>query len=289
MLAVKRLILLPVAFLLAGCAQENLDGVVPKATDDTPGTDSVPASSTNPSNVSVPLQMPNHQLSGSNCTGVSTRYSSTYAAHPATLPEPWQSDLTQGITFINSWTSRCQRVGWGPIERPATVIFEGHQSYNLPPSCRSETGSPSGYVLATFLSNDTSLTAYAKTFGWSAHDATIDQQESSASVDLSWTVDGGATSKLSIPKPPRAVDNVRGPESIRFFWFNDTSVSYWEMKFQQEFDQFAPPVTAGEVHPPMFFAESGQRAYAGIAEVNFALDFSGEIHRFRDLLCEDPI
>ncbi|MCA1812272.1 MAG: hypothetical protein LC623_09735, partial [Halobacteriales archaeon] len=160
--AASRACLLVAVLLLSGCAAS------------TPPTDSptsLPSSSTSSSGqprppVVVENQTYAREVHWDDCQGWESGWKYGPAAPPGSHHNPKWSDPEVGL-FVTVVTEAmdCQRVSWGPFERPVRMIWETHDWQEIPESCFSGPNEPNadvtvGRALASFWVNDTQLADY---------------------------------------------------------------------------------------------------------------------------------
>jgi hypothetical protein len=282
-------ILLLALVFVAGCMGK------PVPDDRTPTGSSTGADSTSTTLTSTSSPPPNapplDYLAGVSCiegAGSAFGVAGTYGETP---PPGWESPPDEDpITSVFVQVLRCERVEWGALERPAHVLWEYHQSFTAPESCR-ETGT-GNYYLATLWFDDPELVAQALRFGLPAVLGSFTlNATSNQGIDIqawTWKTADGDPSTLTVSNNPPPVP-VTFTDPSRFFWFNGNQVSYYANTFVDTRNQVGNPTAVGTMSEPMMYERGGVSTFSGTALLSEKASFGGTIHRFSDLECKNEI
>jgi hypothetical protein len=279
-------VILPLVLILAGCNDTGPSRTAPA------GTDSI-SQSVPPRIDSGEPHAPNG-IEGTDCVSSGTAFIGAMGMFDEKLPEGWARDTDQVVTQLNHYLFRCERLGWGQLERgPVFLIWETHVgTFSAPEACRDEGTALA--VLATQGLSDADAMAQAAQFGMPSFlgdfDLAMDESPAAKTWDWRWTPQGGEESSLTFrDAQPDVQGTLAGP--YRFFWFNETAVSYADLRIDQELDQLGvlSPVVTGTMSAPMMYANAGTSQFVAAGAIHTKSSFSGTIHRFRDLACAEPI
>lgn len=193
-------------------------------------------------------------------------------------------------TSVFEQVLRCQRIGWGALERPASVLWEFHQSFTAPKPCQEEgTGM---FTLGTVWFDDPELVAQALRLGMPAHLGTFSLDSTAypglETMTWTWSEDGGQPSTLTVADNPPSSPATRTMVD-RFFWFDGDRVSYYDATFVHKVNAAGDPTAVGSLSEPMMYAKGGVSAYVGTAAFSKQASFDGTIHRFGDLECKHEL
>lgn len=228
-------------------------------------------------------------LVGTECKGAGTTFAGPFDLYNQPVPESWASGSTQGFTFVNHYSFTCHRLSWGQLERPVSIMLEGHQSFSPPESCMGPRRT--NYLLATAWWDDVDANQMALAVGMTtrlgAFNRTTELTQGVELDTLAWSLDGEQQVLLRYANAPPQLDTGTFAE-LRFFWFNGTGVSYLDLDSTYAFDQLQPPPVVGEFGPATFYGSIGNPLYVGAGETFQDSPFSAKISVFRDLLCKEP-
>ncbi|MHB1260303.1 MAG: hypothetical protein ACYC2H_01165 [Thermoplasmatota archaeon] len=274
--------------LLTGCLNSNEGNNGQTTTDSgtTSQTSSLTASTSTPP---APIPPPSPlQMEATECVQSAGSMAGVPGSYGEQPPPGWENNLP--VTFITDYIFKCERVSWGSIERPSYVLWEVHESFSTPDSCRDE-----GYSnrdVATLWFSDAALVEQAKAFGLPAFlgsfNLSTEVVQGIQVWDWRWNAESQPESSLKVQDhPPFSAITRSNPH--RFIWFANGGVSYFDIDFSEEANAAGNPVATGMMSAPMMFANGDSPIFAGAGRLMSSAHFSGTIHRFSDLLCEDPI
>lgn len=211
-----------------------------------------------------------------------------YGETPA--PEGWERLPIEPYSFIDNFIFRCDRVSWGAIERPAFVLWELHESYDAPDSCRKD--GLAHRIIATNWFSDAALVEQAKGFGLPAYLGTFNLTKEDLNgvrtYEWRWAAEGQGESSLAFHDNGTAGSD-EFPTGFRFFWFTESGVSFLDLEMVTNVNRASDQTVSGTMSSPMLYANAGNPVYAGNGIPAFEAHFSGTIHRFSDLQCAQPI
>ena len=230
------------------------------------------------------------EIEGTRCEFGAVNMPGLRGTYAEEAPEGWSRPAHQPYTFIDDFIFRCERVAWGHLERPSYVLWEAHESFNPPESCRSPDFL--NRFIATQWFSDAEFVDQAHSFGLpvflGSFNLTIQDLPELKIWQWRWSAEGQGESSLNFNDNPPGVA-VTFTTPFRFFWFTGGGVSYLDVEFVTEGNQASNPTASGTMAAPMLYAQGGNPAYAGAGVPAWNAYFSGTIHRFSDLLCEHPI
>jgi hypothetical protein len=227
----------------------------------------------------------------SECSGIYTTSPVPSATGPGNHPEGWAPP--HPVSEIRIISAECQRIHYGELERgPISIVVEFHSQMEPPAACKPESGAMQFWMISQlWLTDSESVSAVVENDSlpsevapisilttsdpllhraatWSSHDAEskleVVQESESENYGSSWTA------------------------PARFYWQNHYGGISW-MTFAVEGDytnNFDHPVT-GTLRPP--FLQSNDPAYAGIGGMLERTTLGGEIHRFGNNDCTQPL
>lgn len=203
-------------------------------------------------------------------------------------PEGWErataSTLLMGFL-------ECDRVSWGSFERgPVHVLMEFTEDSFAPLTCQQ--GDFDRYhILRSLWIDDETVASWIKaTYGIPALVGDFAVADPGGLVETwTWSQPGGESSEMTFQDPP-PTQNTPLTYIHRAFWFNETGVSYMDIREEYLNDDYSSPAAYGMLRPPMQYASmTGQTAFSGIVDYTPSADEAFSISRFGDLDCQKPV
>ncbi|MES2154297.1 MAG: hypothetical protein V4510_04100 [bacterium] len=222
------------------------------------------------------------------CIGMGAAF--TWPGNTAPLPPPgnWSANEGPGSDTIVDFNA-CQRIGWGPFERPVKILLELYTNSSFPEACRHGSF---GYarivhavyldepVMAAYLRRELGLPAYAATMNYSL------EKGSAWTMRWTWTPDGGQTSDVQVSH--LASQDSGSPETYRLVWFTHGHVTMMDLLTRYHNPGQTLGAAPGHMRPPMIDAKMGD-PYLGTGEMWDATSYTGTVYRFNDEFCKEPI
>lgn len=288
---IRLALLMALLCLMAGCTSHSVNPEL-TSTASASGSQTMTSSVQTQTSTTAPVETPSFQdLAGVDCIEGLANTISVAGRYGETPPPGWEQRPGEiPTTSITEQILRCGRIEWGSFERPAHFLWETHQSFSTPDSCRKD--GALHYFLGTVWSDDPDLVAQAARLGMPAILGNFSLAEmSNQGIDLrtwSWSAVGGQPSNLSFTSnPPDVAVTFTSPS--RFFWFTGNQVNYYDNTFVEDRNQVDEPATVGTMAEPMLYAKGGVADFVGSATWARKASFSGTIHRFSDLECKNEL
>jgi hypothetical protein len=225
----------------------------------------------------------------------------TWALWPGNLgpehrPPGWEPVETTVVTGIWAHMIECDRVSWGPIERPLHLLFEMHDNFAAAENCTSPEGmsGPGIFLMLNSLLVDSQAAAdylkatYDLPTAYASFNVTSIRQADAYGETWTWSLPGQPASEVSFYDVHRMT--VHSLSSERPFWFNKTSLSYFNLNFVVTETAQAPlGSTPGTMHPPMLYATTTKQTnYLGDGQSQ-VVEIEGHIKRYADFECREPL
>lgn len=188
--------------------------------------------------------------------------------------------------------AQCQRVHWGPFERPLAFAYEAHDRQAPPEACATAPGQVGSVrVLHAFWVSDPEVAAWANaSFGMPARAADVRLDNATvggvARLAWRWGPPGGEASEVAFAQAAAAAQ--AGPYLQRLAWADGDGVALLDLQEQRVGERVQAVATLGHMGPDTLYRESGLEAYAGRGEHSTSLGLGGELHRFKDPSCATP-
>lgn len=285
--------LAPVALVallwLAGCASTPETQI--QSNPDTPTASSSRSETLDKPAVDPPpaILFDEARLEGTNCTGAGSSFSGPADLYAPPVPDEWQHSSLQGVTFINTIILSCNRVSWGALERPATLMIEAHTTFSPPDTCQAPGRAP--YMIGRAWWSDVELGNKSISNGMPtaiANFARSTQTPADLQLDtFTWTLPNGVAARLDYADVPATANGAINFQT-RLFWLESNQVKYMDLDHAFGFDQFASPAVTGEFSAETFYGSFGVSQYLGTGDVHSDVEFSASLGSFGDLLCETP-
>lgn len=204
------------------------------------------------------------------------------------LPDSWSPSVQLGSEVELDYFT-CDRIGWGPYERPMTLMFELHSKFAMPAGCDAE-GPALRWVLyglwvsdaefASFLKQEYQLPVRVGVFGYSQQMTGPIMTES-----WKWSEPGGPESRLEMFG--EAMEYSQIAFWYRLAWFRDGGVGIMDLNISTESPDIYTHATVGEMKPPMLYASAGVEPYAADGGPQRAASLEGNLKIFRGDQCEE--
>lgn len=278
-----------------GCISNDDESIIP---DDSPvATEPLPPAPTTPvrfphgANSEADQELPRF-LAASLCQGAGTSFSWPWSLGPfPNPPKGWESGPVLTNTVVLNFY-RCERFHWGNFERgPFDFLMELQDYANPPEGCKSEEVNLHLTLQALWIS-DSEIASFAEqTYGLPVHLAKFQwnttYQGDVVQHRLAWSSESQPASHLTWSSIDDA--SFARQTTNRFYWFNESSVSF--MDFEETIalpqNQFIPQ--SGELQPPTLYAQGITKTYLGIGTHYWNGELFANFHQFSDLQCTEPL
>lgn len=193
--------------------------------------------------------------------------------------------------------AECNRISWGPFERgPIRLLFELHDRLNPPGNCTNHDGTDgfiSLWILNSLWIDDEELANYLKV----TYDLPTIFAQMSVKDDLqsgigtqvwSWNEPGKPSSQVTY-YVANSVNATDVPYTDRMYWYNETTLSYVNLRIVANVDQVNPGITPGTMQPPMLYTYNGMTSYIGTGQKFDSMELSANLKRYGDFKCERPL
>lgn len=236
-------------------------------------------------------------LQGNDCQGIDGSYTFIGDTNPANPPPGWEQDIPfdgQGSNLIFEIMS-CDRVSWGPFERPLTILIETHSDMEPPQACREESVSGVMYGMIRMWISDAEVASWANaTFGlptlvleWNE---TLDTMSEIDTYVWTWSANGQTPSRVEF-RTTSALGTAEGQSPQRVAWTAGSRL--WLADIQRYATQNLggqPDVFVAELQEPMFLATAAPaRPVVVTGDYVFATSMSYSFLEFGDYECVNPI
>jgi hypothetical protein len=273
--------------LLAGCAAT---GAAPSASEPL-----APAGATADAAV---LEEPFGQLQMefTGCIGAGTVFTFPSLLGPGRPVEGWP-DAPPVPTDVELRFAKCERMRWGPFERPITLIYEIHDRQTPDPGCTSY-GAP--HVPGTLMAlqamwfDDAEVAAWANlTFGMPTKAAAFTVTEDAVGPASAWTwrwqLPSGEASEVTFRHADLDATKQAAPYLQRLAWRSDEGILHL-LDFHESMrgDRVQATLTPGTMGPSMLYSQAAPSPYLGYGDQLDTLGLAGDLHRFEDMACATP-
>lgn len=200
------------------------------------------------------------------------------------LPPGWQ-ELEVPMATIAMELMACHRISWGAFERgPVHIIFDFTEEGRPPAQCLA--GDFDRYqILRNLIVDDPEVAAWlARSYGLPAIFSPISLSNSS---DLPTRWSWGEPESLLEHINPSLSDGTDSVFTHRFFWFNETELSYIDMTERGFEIDPTSPIASGALRQPMQFARTGLPLYSGLLDLTLKMDANLSLARFSNFNCEN--
>ncbi len=280
---------------LAGCTEKIADGPVdeaprPLAQDGSESPGALPGGTQNDS-----LAVANQFMQATNCHGFGGAHSFLGDTNPARPPPGWEQDVpTEGLgSDLIFEIMACDRVSWGPFERPLTILLETHSNTEPPEACKE--GSPSNvlYGLVRMWISDPEVASWAnETYGMPT--LVLDSSESLDSVGpadaqaWTWSANGLPPSRAEF-RTTAALGNSSAQIPQRIAWISGGHL--WLGDIIREPTQHLggqPDAYPIELHEPMLLATVSPAPPIVRGDYVFSTPMTYTFQEFGDYQCKSP-
>jgi hypothetical protein len=230
------------------------------------------------------------------CKGWDTGFHYPPGKPPGATHDPnWTDPTVNVFTTVITRARDCDRVSWGPFERPVRMILEQHDFLQVPESCQPA-NNVTGFVGMTELSslwvNDSALANFLKqTYpGMPVYYSPIDvsDQATGGLIDHVWTWGLEAQNKSKLNTLEDSAPPGQSSDNYRLFWYSDTGVSFMDLTDVFSFPAETNRATYGTVYPPMLWGHLATN-YASYGDWEGKSTMSGTISVFHDHQCKQPV
>jgi hypothetical protein len=225
------------------------------------------------------------------CTGLFSALSYPRGTGPASPPPNWTGnpDLGQDVSQL---ALDCQRVGWGPFERPARMVWEVHNNAPAPTACAQGNYSRFFIVTRVFL-DDPELAAFlSTTYGLPIHLSTIWHNvttENNQQHDVwTWIPTGYQASWMDNWRFNSSEFDTNDVYRNRYAWDHGSGIALMDENTRREWGANSI-VTPGQMNPPMLNANTNGLPYAGRGTLWDNLEGEFTFKKFGDYACEKPL
>jgi hypothetical protein len=276
---------------LAGCAASKSHGTES-------GSESISPTSTGTGGPHPPLINSTYakNVHWNDCEGWQTGFTHPPGEPAGASHDPeWANPQIGLFTTVVMYGRECQRVSWGPFERPVRMILEHHNFLAPPVSCEPDANTTrqitKGAELASIWVNDTELADYLKaTYPGMPVFYSPMQSETRSTGGLlahTWTWGLGKQNQSRVTILDDQIPGGYYPHGIRLFWYSSEGVSFMDLVSQYQNAILTDRTANGTLYPPMLWGYVAQPfAYAG--QWTREITMEGDIHAFRDHQCKEP-
>ena len=195
------------------------------------------------------------------------------------------------VTYVWLLMIECERVSWGPFERPMRMVLEYHNDAQPPDSCSPPPGQPTnGAMLAGLWVNDPAFADYVKAnydgiaVYYSDIQNNVSTQGLASTFEWSWgPADGPRTVVRDVDERANAAPDFT--ENYRLYFFNATRGAVLDLHLNSP---LSPPYTDrldyGEIHQPMLAADFSEQ-YVATGRWDESATMTGTLTFYKDHKC----
>jgi hypothetical protein len=284
--------------LLAGCASTDAPRSSASGPSTPPTAPSDPGDGDGGEPAADPPQPTPLRIAANGCTGFFATLAWAWDTGPGSAPPGWEQSLAPDGSAIGSdddiLALHCERVAWGPFERPLDLLFDDHSKATPPGGC---TDSASRTRVLHGLWADAELAGYlASTYGMPVHAATFEVAHGAlgepSAATWTWSEAGEPESTLTVHSLDAG--DFAAEFNERLAWDTGDGVSILALAGSVVMAGDQPVLSGpnqaieGTLRPPMLHAERAG-AYAGTGETLLSSDWTAEVLEFGDHRCERPL
>ncbi|MCA1810544.1 MAG: hypothetical protein LC623_00850 [Halobacteriales archaeon] len=290
-----RVIALLAVLLLSGCLADNSP-----PTSEPTTTGSASLSGTTSGNPTLPPGPSAKEVHWDACEGWETGWKYPPGHPPGAQHNPkWGDPETNLFATMLTFARDCQRVSWGPFERPVRMILETHDFQQVPLSCYTGDNAPDADVvvlkaMSSLWVNDTQLADYLKqTYPgmpvyYSAIQTHAQPQGTLMAHQWTWGLSEQNQSELTV-FDDQVAHNTVTLTLERMFWYDETgAVSFLDFDMVRQTPLFTNRVSYGKQYPPMLWGYGETPDYVSTGDWNPTSTITGKIAVFRDHECKQP-
>ncbi|MEA3189647.1 MAG: hypothetical protein QOD77_229 [Thermoplasmata archaeon] len=211
--------------------------------------------------------------------------------NPGTPPSDWPP-ATGGVgsdVYVEAY--QCERVSWGPYERPMTMVMESHTNLDPPEACRVG-GWDTFQALASWWVSDRELADFMRTtYGIPVHHGAIDFLNETGQATSTFTATWNETGTEPSSMKASQVNQAEGHSlaALRFFWDWGNGTAMLDLQQDKQYSIAPTYVVQATMNPPMLLSSLGlPRMVARGAAVPHAT-LTGDLVLFGDRTCEEPL
>ncbi|MCA1810845.1 MAG: hypothetical protein LC623_02405 [Halobacteriales archaeon] len=233
----------------------------------------------------------------SKCRDALTAFTFPLSTAPGSHPPGWEPTFQMGSN-VGLRMIECDRISWGPIERPIHLLFEIHEHLNPQGNCTTLDGVAATGSLAMLNSlwiDSEAAANYLKAVYdlpvlYANFNVSTTRQANGETESQTWTWNQPGQPSSQVSYYGIHWQTIADPLTDRMFWFNSTMLSYINLNMLVTRGQQLPlSATPGTMRPPMLYATAmNTETYVGHGELQ-ELELSGHIKRYSDYQCRTPL
>jgi hypothetical protein len=165
------------ALVLSGCTTEPMRDATESERSDSEFVDQDPGVNGNQTTLEGMDEFDSiESLDLDGCSGFELGVHLPTGMNSAPVPPGWEDSDPTDLTTINWLFAKCERVGIGELERPATILLEITNNGNIPEACAEGAAGRVGGVIVQAWVNDTGLAITLRNhLQWDVHEAEFSQ------------------------------------------------------------------------------------------------------------------
>jgi hypothetical protein len=210
---------------------------------------------------------------------------------PGSAPEGWDASVEGGTIATTDYVEilRCQRLSWGGLERPITLLLESHNNFQGPPTCY---GAGTTWILHRLWTDDTVLASAFAAAGVPTIEGSFDfsftnVSNAAATLTWSWSAAGTGVSELATNVLLTDPQDVPLDQSRRYLVDQGTGIAIIDIEYSATVPTSPEQFVTGMLDPFTLHASTGVTQYFGQADYWFDGTGTGSI-RYGDYQCELP-